>query len=312
MTDTSSPRLQWNIITDARRAAGLFVDYLVISDILSSEGHSVKSYDFWKGGPISPADRNLFLEAIIPDLFPFASENWLIPNPDFFRPDWLKQLQIFDRILCKTMDAYHIFTKLAPGKCTYIGFASRDMLISGVPRVRQFIHVSGKSRLKNTEVVIEAWRRGQPPFQLTLVTRAHSLPAERRGIRLYRHLRDEDLAVEMNRNLFHLCPSMYEGFGHILHEGLSCGNVVITTRAQPMIESGAPMELTIPVHRVLDNSQNLARLHFVRWQDVLAAVNAATAASEETVQSWRSQARDAYEKGLRNFREQFLNLLRVH
>jgi hypothetical protein len=198
---------------------------------------------------------------------------------------------------------------LAPGKCVYVGFTSRDMLRENVPRVRRFIHVAGKSRLKNTEAVIAAWTRGRPDAQLTLVSRVHSPPKGTTGLTAYNWMSDDGLSTEMNRHMFHLCPSMYEGFGHILHEALSCGNVVLTTRAQPMNEFGVPMELTVQVNTNSHPRHNLAHLHPVRWQEVLDAVNYALSASPEKLETWRQQAREAYKRGQQDFQTRFRGLI---
>ena len=40
----------------------------------------------------------------------------------------------------------------------------------------------------------------------------------------------------MNTYTFHICPSLCEGFGHYISEGLSCGAVVITNNCAPMNE----------------------------------------------------------------------------
>ena len=53
---------------------------------------------------------------------------------------------------------------------------------------------------------------------------------------IQRKLSEIELKYLMNSHMFHFSPSCFEGFGHTICEGLSCGSVVITTNNGPMNE----------------------------------------------------------------------------
>jgi glycosyltransferase involved in cell wall biosynthesis len=65
-----------------------------------------------------------------------------------------------------------------------------------------------------------------------------------------------------NRNLFHLCPSETEGFGHHLVEGMSVGAIVLATDAPPMNEMVTPERGFLAAYS-RTGTQQLARTYHV-------------------------------------------------
>src|SRR5690606_10342903 len=87
-----------------------------------------------------------------------ARRNLWVPNPEWFKPCWRDDLGDLSGTLCKTHHAEDIFAGLGC-RPRFVGFTSEDRLDRAVPRQRRFLHLAGKSPVKGTEAVLEAWRR---------------------------------------------------------------------------------------------------------------------------------------------------------
>ena len=219
-----------NIYT-ALNGVGLEKDYLLLKSLMSN--HKVRCYDLYKTQFIDKCDLAIHIE--IPKLKGIfvSKKNILIPNPEWFYKKWEKELVLFDEIWCKTNDCYNIFNKLHPN-CIYTSFISEDLYDSTIKREKSFIHVAGKSLTKGTEYVIKAYERCKdlPKCYLlsskTWKTNGNLIPVSRLQINEFKKI--------INSNLFHLCPSVYEGWGHYIHEALGVGNIVLTTNHPPMNE----------------------------------------------------------------------------
>jgi glycosyltransferase involved in cell wall biosynthesis len=118
----------------------------------------------------------------------------------------------------------------------YLGFRCRDMRDVNVQRKRQFIHVAGGSLVKNTEEILLCWLHHKLPYPLRVISVPyHACPAPP-NVEITPRVTGQVLQRWMNESWFHLMPSEYEGYGHSLHESLSCGACVITTNAPPFRE----------------------------------------------------------------------------
>lgn len=183
-------------------------------------------------------DAQLSLERIYVPSLGCARRNLLMPNPEWFRAQWIPLLPRFERVLCKTRHAEAIFSGLGCAT-VYTGLTSSDRLDPQVPRTRTFLHLAGRSFSKGTRVLLETWRRHPQWPCLTVVQSARNARpcAPAPNIVLHTgHLDDAALQVLQNAHRFHLCPSEAEGFGHSIAEAMSVGAVVLTTDAAPMNE----------------------------------------------------------------------------
>ncbi len=232
--------------------AGLSRDLLIVADALRDE-HEVSATRVgphhlfnqlqhrWEQATHRFRDRfdvQVSLERIYSRLLGSAHRNLLMPNPEWFAPEWIDLLPRFDQVLCKTRHAQALFSALGCDT-TYIGFSSVDRLMSEVPRKHAFFHLAGRSSAKGTAVVLEAWLRHPEWPQLTVVQSARKAPTNRiaGNVRLLTgYLDDRDLQRLQNAHRFHVCPSEAERFGHSIGEALSVGAVVLTTDAAPMNE----------------------------------------------------------------------------
>lgn len=200
-------------------------------------------------------DLNLFLEHLDTRWWPMARRNFLIPNQEWFSPQWVRHLRHLDRVLCKTEDALRIFGSLgAPAE--FLGFSSDDQRLDPPrPRTDGALHIAGRSLRKGTVAVIQAWSRHPEWPPLTVVQRPPHA-----GYLLWHpplpnvtyhdaRLADAEIRELQNRFWLHIRPSEAEGFGHPFAESMSCEAVVITTDAPPMNELlGPDRGILVPAH----------------------------------------------------------------
>jgi glycosyltransferase involved in cell wall biosynthesis len=267
-----------NIISNLNNAVGLQRDFELLREELTARGHRVQGLQFNKPAP-QIADVNVFLEVVNPFFFQFAQEQWAVPNPEWWFTDWSGYS--WHRILAKTRDCERIFKGIVGDKCQYIGWKARDLMDLTVERQPIFLHVCGKSHFKNTQAVIPAAHA--EGVSLTLVG-AHS------GA----HWVDEQaLRFLMNSCLFHVMPSAYEGYGHVLHEALGVGAIVITTDAPPMNDLVADAIL-VPSTRMHAHHSGL--LHYVEPEAVQVAMQQALHLSAEERAERSHHARQQFEQ----------------
>ncbi len=184
----------------------------------------------------------LFLERITARWLRQADRFLLIPNQERYPARLIGMLRHVDHILCKSEHARAIFARLHPST-HYIGFTSVDRQIAGVaPDYGRFLHLAGGSSLKGTEALVEVWSRHAEWPELTIVRHAkHPLGPLPPNVRLIeRYLPDEELRLLQNTCGIHVCPSLSEGWGHYIVEGMSCRAVVVATDGPPMNELVGP------------------------------------------------------------------------
>ncbi|HEY2396403.1 MAG TPA: glycosyltransferase [Rudaea sp.] len=208
-------------------------------------------------------DVNLMLEEIRSEYLPLARRNVLLPNPEWFRPQDRQALGAIDCVFAKTRHAESIFAMLGCA-VAFTGFTSDDRYDHSIARECAFFHLAGRSRNKNTEPLLQLWRRHPQWPRLTVVQDPRSAqpaaPVSNIDHRID-HLDDAELRRLQNRHRFHLCPSQTEGFGHYLVEAMSVGAVTLTLDAAPMnelvtIERG----VVVPVARTA--TQRLATTNY--------------------------------------------------
>jgi hypothetical protein len=311
--------------------AGLSRDMHLLANLLREAGHDVtitglghrsrlsnrlrrlyarlrRLFRGWFRGTLNARyDMNIMLEHVRPESFDQAHVNILVPNPEWFREEWLPELPQIDLIFAKTQHAERIFSALGC-RTVFVGFTGNDYLQPNVERAPTFFHGPGRSGNKGTMPLLELWAQHPEWPTLTVVWRRKhvELPTMPANVQLIRdYLPEEELRRLHNANTFHLCPSQTEGFGHSLIESLSTGCVTITTDAEPMNELVTPARgVVVAAHEA--GSQELATLFDFDLDAMRSAIERCVSMPPEEQASLGHAAREWYETNDRAFRERFL------
>lgn len=184
-------------------------------------------------------DVNIMLEHLWSQFLPSAHRNVVVPNPEWFDRHDVRFLSRVDSVWAKTRHAAQIFRDL--GRSTrVISFDSKDHYRPEVQRERRFFHLAGKSRMKGTDRLLRAWaRRPHWPTLTVIQHHADSHAPEVRAPNIDRrcgYVEESQLLREQNACMFHVCPSLTEGWGHYIVEAMSVGAVTLTLDAPPMNE----------------------------------------------------------------------------
>jgi hypothetical protein len=244
----------FNLISNITNGAGLQKDTELLARMLESYGHKVTRTMFNDPYPtFRRHDVNIFLEVISHPWLFHATENWLVPNSEWWGQCWEPFIPRFNKVLCKTKDCLNIWNRKVGNRAIYTGFEANDYFNADVPRQRTFLHLAGKSETKNTAAVIAAWRTYNLPYPLIVSAFKPNIMALCKGVpnvTLVTRFGDDEAKHVINECLFHVMPSKNEGFGHAIHEALGCKGIVITTDAPPMNEfAGIDKRLCVGVER---------------------------------------------------------------
>lgn len=189
-------------------------------------------------------------------------------NPPFFNPGFARRiiyvphvewvmpvdeenlsLGLIDTVLAKNDYTRSILETLPCMKkvkrVVISGWTSRDPGLScdpwNVARFDRFLHARGVSHLKQTDVVVETWRRHPewPQLLVTAYTRdpisfAEPLSYGPNISVILRRQTAEELTALLESHGVHIMPSRAESFGHALNEARSVGALLVTTDAPPM------------------------------------------------------------------------------
>ena len=268
---------------------------------------SVRTQLAWRGmrhgRAASRFDVNLMDERLRPKYLPLARHNVLMPHPEWFDPAWAPDLVRIDRVFAKTHHAVPIFEALGC-RTEFVGFTSIDRRLGDITREPTFFHLGGRSGNKGTQPLVDLWSR-KPAWPLLTVIQRKPLrlpatqPANLRLITDY--IDDADLRALQNRNLFHLCPSETEGFGHHLVEGMSVGAITLATDAPPMNEMISNQRGVLAAY-ARTGTQQLATTYFVDDAALERGVERMLALNAEQRRELSERARQWWDDNDRAFR----------
>lgn len=287
---------------------GLTFDMALLESIMTPAGHDLVRVN-WQERAMRRCDVVIFLELFNPALMPYASRGSIgIFNLEWFVPKWKPYLSRFKQLWAKSLESYETLRRWGLRNVHHTTFASRDLLDLSVGRELRCVHLAGHSPLKNTEAVIEAWRRVPDLPPLTIISANHyQVPDRVRMITGY--LTDAELTHELNGAQIHLCPSAAEGWGHYITEALTTGALVIATDGSPMNEQ------VRPEHGILLPPAAIGRRHFAAHHHIdpgaiVNAVRHAVALSPERREEMGKLGREHVLTRNDRFRTTALDLLR--
>ncbi len=282
------------LITAPNNGAGLERDALIYRGLIEGAGHECVVVEHKGQMPPGPFDLALFDGVFVPSFASIAPVRWLMSAPGRWLPEWTEHLGLFDRVLCKTRYAQRAFGRLG-AHTIFTGFRARDRFDSAVPRERRFLHIADDSTEVETAGVLEAWRKYRLKYPLTIVSSGGGIKKPPKAVQVVEQITDAELRIQQNTCLFAIQPSSPGGFGHTLHEALSCGALIVTADAAPMNEvEGVAALIPPPPVDAAGVRKAVARL----W-----------GMNEAAVAEGRERARAVYVESSADFEMTFLDLL---
>lgn len=293
-------------LVSSDNGAGLTCDMRLLDGMLTDVGYDVSWVD-WRSVTMPHHDIAIFLELWNHRLVRFATHTIGIFNIEWFQRQWTIGLHACTQLWAKSGEAQYLFAhQLGLRKSVYTGFMSRDMYFPDIPRELAAVHLRGKSSLKGTHAVLEAWATNPDLPPLTVISNDHlNVPA---GVRLLNRLNEDQLLRELNRAQIHVCPSETEGWGHYIVEGMSVGAVVVTTDATPMSEHITP-DAGVLVSPVARCQHGLATAWCVDASGVANAVRIVARMTPEERVNVGARARARFHARNNSFRTKALQLL---
>lgn len=298
-------------VFSANNGVGLEAHRKLIRKELESLGHIVKDREYNESPTgldfVRKADINIFMEVICPQWVKCAKLNWLVPHPEWYVQD-LSLLNQIDLILCFTHEAERIFQEM--GKTTYFsGFTSFDCYHSGVEKdFSHYLHAAGKSGMKGTLAIADAWKYNRSLPQLTLISQYPYHPFFQENLEWITTSIPVNRLRQLQNNCgIHLCPSETEGFGHYIMEAMSAGAVIITTDAPPMNEFITDKRCLVPYQRT--DQCYLATRYFITPEDLEKTIVNLRALPESELKEIGENNRRMYLQKTQEFQSNLKKLL---
>lgn len=288
---------------------GLSLDAELLTDLFTSAGHEVAFHD-WESAAMPHVDVAFHLELVSRNLAQCADKNIAVLNLEWYPSEWMKYLPAFDQIWAKSAYALRYCRNRGGKNVQLTGFLGKDLHDPDVKRELKCMHLRGRSGMKGTEQVIDAWRRAPDLPPLTIISQEPiRLPdglADR--IEVVISPSDEERDRLMNQASIHVCPSIAEGWGHYITEAMSVGATVITTDASPMNEHIRPeWGYLIGVTRTRNHHQ--AILTYTSPDLIVKAVRRAADLTPERRQQVGEMARAQFLKRNAEFKQIALRLV---
>lgn len=288
---------------------GLSLDAGLLTDLFTSAGHDVAFHD-WQAPTMPHADVAIHLELVSRNLAQCADKNIAILNLEWYPSEWMKYLPAFDQIWAKSSYALRYCRNRGGKNVQLTGFMGKDLYDPDVKRELRCMHLRGRSGMKGTEQVIDAWRQAPDLPPLTIISQEEiRLPSGLGNrVEVVMSPSDEERDRLMNQASIHICPSIAEGWGHYITEAMSVGATVVTTDASPMNEHIRPeWGYLVGVTRTRNHHQ--AILTYTSSNLIMEAVRRAAALTPERRRQVGDMARTQFLKRNADFEKIALRLV---
>ncbi len=229
-------------IYTSNTGVGLVADVDLLQDLLH-EHYDVDVLFFnWKNEQVyttsesTKYDLGIFLQEIEPAFFERAKHNVFLPNEEWLNETKINSIREFDKVICKSTFSQQL---LSPYNNNVVnsGFISRDKFDPNIQRKDTFLHLGGKSWQKGTEAVLNIFNKNELPLTFIQSNKNYDNSDKDKNINYINTFLDvSELNKLFNTSSIHLCPSIYEGWGHYLYEALSVGALVYVTRLPMFLE----------------------------------------------------------------------------
>ena len=229
---------------------------LFLSEIKEAEFGLNKSPEQPHSHWVKQGNNIIILEHITPDFVNHVGNIIFIPNQELLNKvdeKLLLQPGYINIVLCKSTYAYEVFKNFKNNnRCTWRldVFTFPPLLNTRFftqPKDRHiYFHPAGKSWMKHTSRVVEAWLRNPQWPKLIVTCKYHCASNHRESLNKIQdapNITWSDFlpASEMKSLQMHagvvIMPSACEGFGHSIYETMENGNLLIASDVPPINEN---------------------------------------------------------------------------
>jgi hypothetical protein len=144
----------------------------------------------------------------------------------------LKRISKFNLILAKSHRCKSIL-KPYHRNIIFTGFSSIDRFDPDVKKTKRFLHFAGKSIQKYTELVINSFSKSNVPITVVDATQRFLGDTTPNITYIPHYLSEREVSEHFNSHRIHICCSLAEGWGHYIHEAMSCQSVVVLNNVSP-------------------------------------------------------------------------------
>ena len=254
-------------IYTSNTGVGLISDVNLIQDLLYEDFDIDVVYLEWnikdstKQSIFANYDIGIFIQEFGGQWLERNKVNILIANEEWILKDKLPQIKNFDKVLTKSNFAKHL---LSPYNNNIVntGFISIDKNKEISP-TKKFLHLGGKSSQKGTESILRSFNKNK--HELTFIQSSNEYKNITSNINyISEFIPAEDITFNLNNHSIHLCPSINEGWGHYLYEGLSTGALIYATKI-PMFNEWIDPDLVVFLDCIFCSNDN--NYHFLTYRN---------------------------------------------